>query len=75
MDPEHTEELKFSKYNFAYVWGHMFSFGDCGSQNYFLLSQKSPASVTKQGTLMHSHWECKLFHLLWDAKFTRWVKI
>lgn len=67
MGPEHTEELKFSKYNFVYVWGHMFSFGDCGSENYFLLSQKSPRSVTKQGTLMHSHWECKLFHLFWDA--------
>lgn len=40
MDPEHTEDLKFSKYNFAYVCGHMFSFGDCGSQNYFLLSQE-----------------------------------
>lgn len=40
MDPEHTEDLKFSKYNFAYICGHMFSFGDCGSQNYFLLSQE-----------------------------------
>lgn len=51
MDPEYTEELKSSKYNFAHVLDHMFSFGDCGSQNYFLLSERSPASVTMQGTL------------------------
>lgn len=67
MDPEYTEELKSSKYNFAHVLDHMFSFGDCGSQNYFLLSERSPASVTMQGTLMHSHWDSKLMHLSWDA--------
>lgn len=69
MDPEHTKELKFFRDNFASVCGHMFLFRDCGSQNYFLIPQRSPASVTKQGILMHSHWENKLVHLFWNANF------
>lgn len=57
MDPEHTEELEFSKDNFAYLCGHMFPFRDCGSQKYFLLSQRSPACVTMQSTLTGNvHW-------------------
>lgn len=55
MDPVHTEELEFFKDNFSLVCCHMFLFRDCGSQNDFLLSQRSPASVT-QDTFLYSHW-------------------
>lgn len=69
MGPEHTEELEFFRDNFVSVCGHMFLFRDHGSQNYLLLSQRSPASVTMQDTLVYSHWENKLVHLFWNANF------
>lgn len=75
MDPEHKEELEFFRDNFASVCGHMFLLRDHGSQNYFLLSQRSPARLTLQDTLMYSHWEDKLVHLFWNASFPIYMKI